>query len=139
MRWLKAIRVDAPEQLFPGTQGQPPAKDPKQVIAELKEQGATQRLGQELQFKQQEMVMTLMEERRVNNAEIAKLMAQAGEAAANAQSEQQYAQVAAVNASIVAAKHKNDSINAQIEHLLRAAEIRSRHEIGMKTKEKASA
>ena len=138
MRWLKAIRVDAPEQLFPGTQGQPPAKDPKLVIAELKEQGASTRLGQELQYKQQEMVMTLMEERRVNNAEIAKLMAQAGEAAANAQSEQQYAQVAAVNANLVAAKHKNDSINAQIEHLLRAAEIRSRHEIGMKAKEKAS-
>ena len=131
-RFLKALHVDSIDAVFPGTEGQPPAKDPKLVIAELKEQSAGQRLQMELAEKQQEFILTLMEDRRMNNAEIVKLMAEADEAAANAQSEQAYAQVAAINAQIAAAKTKSDSLNAQIDHLLRAAEIRSRFAVEMK-------
>lgn len=133
-RWLKAIRVDAPDEVYPGTKGQPPAKDPKLVVQELKEQSASQRQQIELQAKSQEFILSLMEERRVNNAKIMELLAKADEATANAESEMEYALVAATNAQIAAAKSDNDSINAQIDHLLRAAELRSRHAIGMKAK-----
>ena len=134
-RYLKALRVEGISQVFPGTEGQPPAKDPKLVIVETKEAAAAQRQQAELAAKQQEFVLSLMEERRMNNAEIANLSAQAQEHAANAQSEQAYAQVAVINAQITAAKSKGEAINAQIDHLLRAAEIRSRHEIAMKAKQ----
>jgi hypothetical protein len=133
------MRVEAIDMVFPGTEGQPPAKDPKLVIVETKEAAAAQRQQADLAAKQQEFVLSLMEERRMNNAEIMNLTAQAQEHAANAQSEQAYAQVAAIQAQVSAAKSKNESISAQIDHLLKAAEIRSRHEIGMKAKEKAAA
>ena len=133
-RFLKAIKVDAPEEVYRGTEGMPPPKDPKLVIAELKEQGETGRHQMELEAKSQEFILSLMEERRVNNAKIVELMAKADEASTNAESEMAYALVAATNAQIAAAKHDNDSLNAQIDHLLRAAEIRSRHQIGMKAK-----
>lgn len=133
-RFLKAIKVDAPEEVYRGTEGSPPPKDPKLVIAELKEQGETGRKQMELEAKSQEFILALMEERRVNNAKIVELMAKADEASTNAESEMAYALVAATNAQIAAAKHDNDSLNAQIDHLLRAAEIRSRHQIGMKSK-----
>ena len=132
MRWLKALHVDAPEQVFPGTKGQPPAKDPKLVIEETKIQGRLQELQLELQARQQEFAITLMEERKLNNAKIIELMAKADEASANAQSEQAYAQVAMVNAQITSIKSANERINARIEHLLRAAEIESRREIELK-------
>lgn len=132
MRWLKALHVDAPEQVFPGTKGQPPAKDPKLVIAETKEAGAAQRLQLTLQSQQQEMVITLLETRRVNNAKIIELMAKAEQASANAQSEQAYAQVAAINAQIAAAKNDSEHINAQIEHILKIADLKLTHEREMK-------
>lgn len=132
MRVLHALRVDAPEQVFPGTQGQPPQKGEKLQIAELKEQGAGQRLQMELQAKQQEFVMTLMEERRVNNATIVKLEADAEQAAALAESEAKYAQVAAINAQISLAEMSNRHINEQLGHMLKAIEIQTRREIEMK-------
>jgi hypothetical protein len=42
-RFLKALHVEGIEQVFPGTQGAPPPKDPKLVVQELKEQSAAQR------------------------------------------------------------------------------------------------
>lgn len=131
-RYLRALQVEGVEQIFPGTQGQPPPKDPKVALQELKEQGATQRLQMELQASQQEFAMSLMEERRVNNAKILELMAKADESAANAQSEQAYAQVAMVNAEITKLKSRNEIVNSRIEALLRAAELRSSHVLELK-------
>ncbi len=139
MRFLKALHVDAPEQVFPGTKGQPPAKDPKLVIEETKIQGRLQEQQLELQARQQEFTITLMEERRVNNAKILELMAKADNESANAQTEQAYAQVAMINAQISMVKDRNEHINAKIEHLLKAAEIRSNHMIEMKKAEQPPA
>ena len=146
MRFLKALRVEGPEAVFPGTKGQPPAKDPNLVIMETKVQGdlqgkqldnatkqaALQLKAQELQLESQKFVAELQEEQRLNNAKIIELMAKADEAAANAQSEQAYAQVAMVNAEITRMKHSNDEISNRIEQMLKAAAIKSSHVIGMK-------
>ena len=67
----------------------------------------------------------------MNNAKILELMAKADNEAANAQTEQAYAQVAQINAEISATKLRNEGLNTKIEQLLRAAEIQSKHQIGM--------
>ena len=62
MRFLKALRVDAPQAVFPGTKGAPPPKDPNLQIMETKVQGdlAGKKMDNEtkqaqLQLKQREM------------------------------------------------------------------------------------
>lgn len=145
-RFLKAMNVEGIQAVFKGTQGQPPPKDPNLAIMEAKVAGdlkgkemdtnakmaALQLKTQELQFESQKFAAELQEEMRVNGAQILMLEAKAAESAANAQSEQAYAQVALVNAEIAQIKHRNEHLNAQIEQVLRAAEIKSAHIIGMK-------
>ncbi len=137
MRWLKALRVDNPGQVYLGTKGTPPPKDPKLAIAELKEQGTMARAQMESQQRAQEFVASLMEEQRLNNAKIVELQAKASEASANAENEAAYAQVAAINAQIAIAKHENDTLMSQIEAILKAIKLRSTHLIGMKAKVKS--
>lgn len=136
---LQALKVENIQEVFPGTEGQPPAKDPKVALQEVKEQGSTQRLQMELQARAQEFITELMEEQRLNNAKIMQLQAAAAESAANAQSEQQYAQVAAVNAQLTLAKTRSDELTNRINAVLKAAEIQSKHAIGMKAAEKKGA
>jgi chaperonin GroES len=135
-RFLKALHVDNIDAVFKGTNGQPPPKDPKLAIQEVKEQGATQRKQMELQADLQQWTAELQEEQRLTNAKIIELMAKAEEESANAQSEQAYAQVAMINAQITQMKHRNEQINTRIEQILRAAEIQSSHIVGMKSLEK---
>jgi len=129
VRFLKALRVEGVKTVFPGTQGQPPPKDPAIQLEELKIQGALQIKAiekqmadaelmmktQDLAGKAQQFVMAQQEEQRLNNAKILELTAKAQEAAANAQSEAAYAQVALINAEVAKVKHQNDNINATLE------------------------
>ena len=138
-RYLKALKISAPEQVFPGTKGAPPPKDPKVALEEIKQQGALQMKQLDLQARQQEFALELMEERRLNNAKILELMAKAEEASANAQSEQAYAQVALVNAELSSVKSRNESISRRIDHLLEAARIDVEREVKLKQVSKAEA
>lgn len=130
-RFLKALRVDAIETVYQGTEGQPPAKDPKLVIEETKIQGRLQEQQIALQAAMQQFVITLQEEQRLNNAKILELQAKAQNEAANAQTEVAYAQVAIINAEISRVKAANEQINTRVEHLLKAAKIQSDHHIGI--------
>lgn len=132
VKFLKALKIDDVKAVFPGTAGQPPPKDPKVALQEAKDAGAMQRLQMQLQADQQAGAAALMEDQRLNNAKIVMLMAQADDFSASAETEADYAQVAAINAQISLAKHENDSLAARIEALLTAAKIRSDHAIGMK-------
>jgi chaperonin GroES len=131
IRFLKALRVDGIPSVFPGTQGQPPAKDPKLVIEETKIKGRLEEQAHALQADMQKFAITLQEEQRINNAKIAELEAKAQNEAANAQTEVAYAQVALINAEISRVKAENEHINTRIEHLLSAAKIQSDHHIGI--------
>lgn len=129
-RVLKAMQVDAPEAVFPGTNGAPPPEDPKVTIEKMK-----------LQFKQAELqqdhmhfVANLLEQQKMNNASIIELAARADQEAAKAQTEQAFAQAAHIEAMINASEAEHKRVNDQINALLKAAEIQSRHEIGMKPK-----
>jgi chaperonin GroES len=131
VRYLKALRIDGIPLVFSGTQGQPPAKDPKLQIEEVKIQGRLQEQQIALQAHMQEFAITLEEEKRMNNAKIVELMAKAQNEAANAQTEQAYAQVAIINAEIARVRAENEHINTRIEHLLSAAKIQVAHQIGI--------
>lgn len=130
-RFLTALKVSAPDKVFKGTANTPPPKDVKLQIAELKEQGSLQRQQMALQAAREEFVLMLMEERRVNNAKILELMGKADEAAANAQSEQAYAQVAVINAEISRARDRNAALNTRIDQLLQVARLQLDHKLGM--------
>jgi chaperonin GroES len=131
-RYLKALRVDGMETLFPGTAGTPPPKDPKLVIEETKIAGRLKEQEAELAARQQEFVITLQEERIMNNAKIMELQAKAQNESANAQTEQAYAQVAIMNAEISRVRSQNESLNTRIEHFLAALKIKSDHHIGIR-------
>lgn len=124
LRYLKALRVDGVKSVFPGTAGQPPAKDPKLVIEEAKIQGRLAEQDRALQAQMQQFVITLQEEQRLNNAKIAQLEAQAMNESASAQTEQAYAQVAIINAEISRVRVENEHINTRIEHLLSATKLK---------------
>ena len=135
-RWLKSMKVSAIDEVFPGSEGQEPPKDPKITVAEMKLQGQQM----ELQARQQEFVIEMMENRRVNNAKILQLMALAEEAQANAASESSYAKVAEINAAIAAAKTENEKLNTRIDHMLKFAELEIKQiEVKQAVKEPASA
>jgi len=131
-RFLSALHVDAPQIVFPGSEGMEPPKDPKIQVEELRQQGALALQQGELQAAREEFILEMMEERRVNNAKVIELMAKAENESANAQTEVAYAQVAMVNAEISRIKIANESLNKRIEHLLTAAKIQSDHQIGIK-------
>lgn len=122
-RYLKALRINDVDAVFQGTEGQPPAKDPKLVIEETKIQGRLAEKDKDLQAQMQQFAMELQEEQRLNNAKIAQLQAQAMNEAASAQTEAAYAQVAMINAEISRVKTQNEHLNRRIEHLLAAAKI----------------
>lgn len=132
VRFLKALRIEGIKTIFPGTQGQPPAKDPKLVIEETKIQGRLAEQERQLQADMQQFIIALQEEQRLNNAKIMELQAKSQNEAANAQTEQAYAQVAIINAEISRVKIANEAINKRVEHMLTAAKIQSDHHIGIK-------
>lgn len=147
-RFLKALRIEGLSSVYKGTAGLPPPEDPKVTLEKVKgqnmlqleqvssnvKQSALQLKASELQFASQKFMIELEEARRLNNAKIEALTADAMQSAALAQNETAYAQVAVINAEIARAKADNEHINAQIEHMLKIAELQSRHMIGMKDK-----
>jgi len=130
VRYLKALRVENIGEVFQGTAGQPPAKDPKLVIEEVKIQGRLAEQERALAADMQRFVLELQEEQRLNNAKIIELMASAQNESANAQTEQAYAQVAIVNTEISRVKSDNEKINKRIEQLIAMAKIQSDHQLG---------
>lgn len=135
MRVLKAMQVDAPEQVFHGSNNAPPPEDPKVTIEKMR-----------LQFKQAELqqehmhfIATLLETRKMNNASIIELQARADQEAAKAQVEAAFAQVAQVEAMINQAESEHKRINDQINSMIAAAKVQSAHELGLKKMAKGTA
>ncbi len=117
--FLKALRVEGIDVLYPGPDKVPAGKNPKVAIEEMK----TQVKMTELQQARAEFAAELIEEQRVNNAKITKLMAEAAKIAEEAKTEGAYAQAALVNAQIAAAKTRDEALRKRIELLLKAMEI----------------
>lgn len=126
-RFLKAAKVDSIDVLFPGTAGQPPPKDPKLVIEELKQQGKQQTTGAELQARKMEFVANLLEERRVNDAQIMKLNADSIAAVAAIQGDKENRQIELINAQLGAAKLHSEVLSRHIDLAISGLELQQAH------------
>lgn len=113
-RWLRAMNVEAIERVFPGSQGTPPPQDPKIVVEQMRDAREKLKLQAETQFR----VAQLLDQKRVNDAKIQQLLAQAQEALANAASEGSYARVAELNAGITHAREQSSAVERELRLLL---------------------
>lgn len=114
MRLLKALKVDAPEQLFPGTKGQPPQPDVKLQIAQLEQQTRQAELQQE----NVHFAAELMEEQRMNNAKIVDLQGKLSLAAADMKGDEADREIGRINAMIGIMKTHNDALEGRIKLML---------------------
>jgi len=118
--YLSALKVPSVEVLFPGTQGKPPGPSEKVQIQMLK----NQQDDKALQEDRQQFIFSLLQDRELNQAKVAQLLASAQESLANANSEQSYARVAEINAAIAAARHEGEQLNSRIQAYLGAEKLR---------------
>lgn len=72
-KWLTAMEVDDIDQIYPGPDKVKPLPNPKMMVEQLKLQGKQL----QVQAKTQEFANKLLEEKRLNNAKIMQLQAQA--------------------------------------------------------------
>lgn len=115
MRYLKALKIDAPTQVYGGLKKFPPPGDPKMAIEEKRLE--SKKL--EWTIKQQQFILTLQEDRRKNDAQIIMLEAQATKFLADASGGEEERQIQLINAQIGAAKVHSDHIQSQIDLVLR--------------------
>lgn len=111
LEYLRALKVESPERIYPGPGKVPPLPNPKVQVEQMKLQGQQAALQQ----KQQQFILTLQEEHRLNTAKMMQLEAQAHQFLANAQGEAAGHQVAAFNAAIAAAKSHNEHLRGMID------------------------
>ena len=117
-RFLASLRVDGIDAIFPGPDKIPAPEDPKVKLQGMK----LQEKQLELEHAKQQFIITMMEERRVNDANILLMQAQADKALADAEGVEAGHKIAAFDASIGALKSHNDSISKRIESLLKGME-----------------
>lgn len=116
--WLKTLGIEGVDILFIGSDKTPPGKDPKVAIAEMKLQADMA----DLEFRKASFVAELMETRKLNQAKVVELMAQANLELTEARGEEAYQRIAAFNASIGAMKAHNAHITSQLDLMLRGKE-----------------
>lgn len=116
--FLDALRVEGKDLLYPGPEKMPPAQNPKVQVEEMRLK------GKQLQFQHEMMTtaMELMETRRLNNARIAKLEAEAAQIVNDIGLDQARVSISAFDAAIGALKHHNDVLDKHIERVMKETE-----------------
>lgn len=110
-RWLKALKVDSIETLYPGPDKVPPLPNPKAALEQLKLQGKQM----EIEFKKWEFIQQLQAARAKTQAEIVKIYAEVSKLLAETQTEKVKAKVEAFSAMVEAFKAHNEMMSKQIE------------------------
>lgn len=123
-RVLVALKVDSPEQVYPGLKAFPQPPNPR-VAVEMIRQQAKQA---ELQSREKQFLFQLQEQHTLNQAKILELAAQAESLQAQADQAASGHQLAIINSSIALMKQHDEQLRAHIELALRAAELESKHE-----------
>lgn len=113
---LRAMKVDSPETFYPGPGKVPPLPNPKVSVEQAKQQTKLA----EIQSKERMFLAELMEQRRLNQATILKLEADAAKAIAEAHGVEAGHQIAAFEAAIGALKTHNEAIQGRIDTMLKA-------------------
>jgi len=120
--FLRAMRVDGWKRFYTGFDPASVPKDVKLQIAELRKETEDARLQQE----KQEFVIDMMEQQRLNAAQIILLEAQAKKAEADAASEAGWQQIEMLNATINMAKHRDTVLLEKISLAIKALEIKQK-------------
>jgi chaperonin GroES len=118
-RFLEAIQVEGISQVYGGIKKFPPGTSEKVQIENMKLQAK----NADSQFLMQKFAAELLEEQRVNSAVIMELQAKAAKAIADANSEQQFAEIAKMNAQISLAKAEDDKLMKRLKLLMDGIKI----------------
>lgn len=121
LNFLKSLRVDNPQQFYKGFDPATQPKDPRIVVAEMK----TQLEFAKLQNAQQEFAATLMEDRRLNQAEMLKIQAQVVLLLAQADGEADNKEIVRMQTALAAMKMRDEHIRGRVDHLLKLMELQS--------------
>lgn len=125
-RFLKSLRIDAIDEVYPGPKKMPPGDHPKIVIEKLKLQGVSMRL----QADKMKWVAELMEEHRLNTGKLIELHAKAAAEIAEADGKKRGHQIAAFEAAIGAIKVHQDGLAKRIDQMLMSLESEVDNEPG---------
>ena len=117
--YLKALKIENIEQVYPGIKVTGPMPNPKVQVEQMKMQIAQAKLQQQ----QMEFVQTLQEEARVNAAQIILLQAQASKALAEAGEVKAGHEVAQLDAMIAVAKLKQEDLHKRVDLLMHNMEL----------------
>lgn len=119
-RVLKHLKVDGIEKLFPGPEKFPPGKDVKLQIAELRAQEADGKL----KAQQQQFLIEMQEQARLDDAQIAKIEGELRIAEAAAQGDQTDRQINAMNTMLGFMKHSQAERQTRIDALTKELQLR---------------
>lgn len=126
-RFLRALKVDGINEIYPGPKKMPPGDHPKIVIEKLKLQGVSMKL----QADKMKWVGELMEEHRLNTAKMIALHAAAAADLAEADGKKTGHQIAAFEAAIGAIKVHNDGLTKRIDQMLQSLEMETESDSGI--------
>ncbi len=121
---LRAVGVDNWQEFYVGVDPNSAPKDPRIVVAELK----FQQFQMDLQARQQEFVMTLMEERRMNNVEIVRVQAEVTKLMAQAEDARDNREIVRMQTALAALKTRDEAIRGRVDQLIKVMEIESEPE-----------
>lgn len=110
-RWLKALRVDNINTIFPGTKGQPPPEDPKVTLQKMKNQVDQARL----EFDKQAFMLEMQSEQKLLQAQIDKLEADAAAIIASIGAEQAAQQLERFNGIVEMLKGRQELVSKRME------------------------
>lgn len=116
---LRAMKVEGVDVLFPGSEKRPPPANPKMQVAQLHLQAAQMKLEQQ----KTEFLISMMEEQRMNSANILKLEADAKLVYAEIESVAKADKIRAFEASLAALKAHDDSMSQRISQMLQDREV----------------
>lgn len=115
---LRLIGVTNIEQVFPGPDKTGPLPNPKLQIEEAKTQSKEKIAQMQLQAEQQQYTGKLMEDRRLNQAKIAELMAKAASEMASAKGVEAGHQIALMEMQLGILKHHDEQLGQHIDRML---------------------
>jgi chaperonin GroES len=112
-RWLKALKVEGIETLYPGPDKVAPLPNPKAQLEQIKLQAKQM----DIEFKKWEFIQTLQAARAKTQAEIVKIYAEVNKLLAETDSERTRAKIEAFNTMVEAFKTHSEMMTKQIEAL----------------------
>jgi chaperonin GroES len=120
--FLRSLKVDGAEALYPGPQKVPPLPNPRASLEQMKQQGQMQREQSKQQAELRKFALQFQEQQKLNRAQIMQIEAQALKLMADADSAKVGKEVAAMNAMVGALKAHDESLRAHVDQVMKALE-----------------